>query len=154
MKPIEQKDLDVLIKNKEIRKIIRLWTKVNDVVGLTYNADENSLTDIFRNEIHFNEMLGLEDGCFYTTKELCGGVGRMTEPLIKDEKIRKAVRAWAEANNINSGHYYDNDMKFNSSEHKFTWINTGIQFNGITGLENLKHGKRYTIVELCGEEEE
>lgn len=108
MKPIEQKDLDVLIKiqennaeilekvkkinakieqivndeeytpkeplikNKEIRKIIRLWTKVNDVVGLTYNAGENSLTDIYRNEIDFNEMLGLEDDGFYTTKELCG----------------------------------------------------------------------------------
>lgn len=108
MKPIEQKDLDVLIKiqennaeiiekvkkinakieqivddeeytpkesqikNKEIRKIIRLWTKVNGVVGLTYNAPENSLTDIFRNEISFNGCLGLEDGCFYTTKELCG----------------------------------------------------------------------------------
>ena len=108
MKPIKQKDLDVLIKiqennaeildkvekinakieqivkeeeytpedsqikNKEIRKIIRLWTKVNSVVGLTYNAGENSLTDIFRNEIDFNEMLGLEDGGFYTTKELCG----------------------------------------------------------------------------------
>lgn len=108
MKPIKQKDLDVLIKiqennveilekvekinakieqivndeeytpketlikNKEIRKIIRLWTKVNDVVGLTYNVGENSLTDIFRNEISFNGYLGLEDGCFYTTNELCG----------------------------------------------------------------------------------
>lgn len=77
-----------------------------------------------------------------------------TEPLIKDEKIRKAVRAWAEANNINSRHYYDNDMKFNSSEHELTWIDTTIQFNELGALEGLEDGKRYTIDELCGEEEE
>ena len=79
---------------------------------------------------------------------------RPAEPLIKDEKIRKAVRAWAEANDINSNHYYETDVKFSSSEHEFTWINTSIQFNGITGLESLEDGKRYTIAELCGEEEE
>lgn len=76
------------------------------------------------------------------------------EPLIKGEKIRKAVRAWAEANNINSRHYYDNDMKFNSSEHELTWINTTIQFNELGALEGLEDGKRYTVAELCGEEEE
>ena len=68
----DYKPAEPLIKDEKIRDIIRLWTKVNDVVGLTYNAGENSLTDIFRNEIDFNEMLGLEDGGFYTTKELCG----------------------------------------------------------------------------------
>lgn len=61
-----------LIKNEKIRDIIRSWTKVNDVVGLTYNAGENSLTDIFRNEISFNRCLGLEDGYTYTVIELCG----------------------------------------------------------------------------------
>ena len=76
------------------------------------------------------------------------------EPLIKDEKIRKAVRAWADANNINFNYYDETDVKFNSREHEFTWIDTSIQFNEITGLENLKHGKRYTIAELCGEVEE
>lgn len=76
------------------------------------------------------------------------------EPLIKDDKIRKAVRAWAKANNINFNYYDETDVKFNSQEHEFTWIDTSIQFNEITGLENLKHGKRYTIAELCGEEEE
>lgn len=72
------------------------------------------------------------------------------EPLIKDEKIRKAIRAWAEANNINSNCYYENDVVFDSVEHCLTWIDTSIQFNEITGLEDLKHGKRYTIDELCG----
>ena len=61
-----------LIKDEKIRDIIRSWTKVNNVVGLTYNVGENSLTDIFRNEISFNAYLGLEDGFTYTTNELCG----------------------------------------------------------------------------------
>lgn len=76
------------------------------------------------------------------------------EPLIKDGKIRKAVRAWAEANAINSGNYYNTDIKFNVTEHRLQWIQTAIEFNDITGLDNLEDGKTYTIAELCGEEEE
>lgn len=76
------------------------------------------------------------------------------EPLIKDEKIRKAVRAWAEANVINSGHYYNTDIKFNATEHRLQWIQTAIEFNDIMGLDNLEDGGTYTIDELCGEEEE
>ena len=60
-----------LIIDDKIREVIRLWTKVNGVVGLTYDADTNSLADIFRNEISFNQILGLEDGRFYATSELC-----------------------------------------------------------------------------------
>ena len=75
------------------------------------------------------------------------------EPLIKDEKIRKAVRAWAEANVINSEHYHNTDIKFDATEHRLQWIQTAIEFNDITGLENLEDGEKYTIAELCGEEE-
>ena len=74
------------------------------------------------------------------------------EPLIKDEKIRKAVRAWAEANDINSCHYYYTDIKFNATEHRLQWIQTAIEFNDIMGLDNLEDGEKYTIDELCGEE--
>lgn len=77
-----------------------------------------------------------------------------TEPLIKDEKIRKAVRAWAEANVINSGHYHNTDIKFNATEHRLQWIQTSIEFNDIMGFDNLEDGETYTIDELCGEEEE
>lgn len=76
------------------------------------------------------------------------------EPLIKDEKIRKAVRAWAEANDIDSCFYGDKKVKFNSSEHQFTWIDTSIEFDEIIGLENLKNREKYTIAELCGKVEE
>lgn len=75
------------------------------------------------------------------------------EPLIKDEKIRKAVRAWAKANNINSNHYYNTDIEFDHAEHSLRWINTSIEFNEVTGLENLEDGKSYTIAELCGDDE-
>lgn len=75
-----------------------------------------------------------------------------TEPLIKDEKIRKAVRAWADANDIDSNFYHNTAIKFNPSEHRLTWIDTSIEFDEITGLEDLKPHKIYTIDELCGEE--
>lgn len=72
------------------------------------------------------------------------------EPLIKDEKIRKAVRAWAEANDvlevfidrIGDGTYielYDED--------------DGRRRISALRPAGLKTGEAYTIAELCGEEE-
>lgn len=61
-----------LIKNKEIREIVRAWADVNDAGKLKYNSDENSLNDIYRNTITFNRGLGLKDGHSYTIPELCG----------------------------------------------------------------------------------
>ena len=73
------------------------------------------------------------------------------EPLIKDEKIRKAVRAWAEANDvlevfidrIGDGTYielYDED--------------DGRRRISALRPAGLKTGEAYTIDELRGEEEE
>lgn len=73
------------------------------------------------------------------------------EPLIKDEKVRKAVRAWADANKYDKLWVYhdhtaisfynedddDNEITFNTMD-KF-------------GLDHLGC---YTIAELCGEKEE
>lgn len=74
------------------------------------------------------------------------------EPLIKDEKIRKAVRAWAEVNSIEKALYAERpdrslclltDMGENDYNIDFVgWIPT------------LKDGDDYTIAELCGEEEQ
>lgn len=73
------------------------------------------------------------------------------EPLIKDEKIRKAVRAWAEAcgakqikYSVTLNQYYDADM------------GTGFSIKFLTKPVEayLEEGKLYTIAELCGEEEE
>ena len=73
------------------------------------------------------------------------------EPLIKDEKVRKAVRSWAEANDvlevfidrIGDGTYielYDED--------------DGRRRISALRPAGLKTGEAYTIDELCGEEEE
>ena len=40
-----------------------------------------------------------------TLKLLADSFDDVKDPLIKDEKIRKAVRAWAEANNIRAVYY-------------------------------------------------
>ena len=73
------------------------------------------------------------------------------EPLIKDEKIRKAVRAWAEACGTNQvkysiapNQYYDADMGTGFS---ITFLTKPVEVY-------LEEGKIYTIAELCGEEEE
>ena len=70
------------------------------------------------------------------------------EPLIKDEKIRKAVRAWAEANKIKPR----DTIRFDALEHRLTWVNTAIEFNESEALLDLEE-LGYTIAELCGEEE-
>ena len=61
-----------LIKDEKIREIVRPWAKVNGATELKYYEGENCLEDMFRNEIHFNQALGLEDAKTYTTEELCG----------------------------------------------------------------------------------
>jgi hypothetical protein len=68
------------------------------------------------------------------------------EPLIKDEKVRKAVKAWAEAWNKNKL-YKDADNVLSTVD------NFVIQF-GQTAFIDLEEKKPYTIAELCGEEEE
>lgn len=76
------------------------------------------------------------------------------EPLIKDEKIRKAVRAWAETENCT------NEMNLfytlNREEKYITFHNpqTGSELQ----LRNFdspvfQEMREYTIAELCGEEE-
>ena len=68
------------------------------------------------------------------------------EPLIKDEKVRKAVRAWAEANDFTRVWYeydYSNDVAvFMVGETKMI----------IKADELLRDRTKYTIAELCGEE--
>ena len=70
------------------------------------------------------------------------------EPLIKDEKIRKAVRAWAEANQIKK-------VKHDACWNAFRSGDFVIDFDyDFDRLDGLKDNKSYTVTELCGEEEE
>ena len=67
------------------------------------------------------------------------------EPLIKDEKIRKAVRAWAEANDFKN-------LKV-SEDFKEYWGRYGLMME----FEHEGRGgdyNTYTIAELCGDDDD
>lgn len=68
------------------------------------------------------------------------------EPLIKDEKVRKAVRAWAEANELKP----DYEVKYDADRYGLISWQADINFN--FRIEGLEHNKKYIIDELCGEE--
>lgn len=68
------------------------------------------------------------------------------EPFIKDEKIRKVVRAWAEANDVH------NVVIVNSGTLRCKQKRIDIEFNGSPFYGWALATK--TIPELCGEEEE
>ena len=72
------------------------------------------------------------------------------EPLIKDEKIRKLVRAWAEVNGVEQVIV---EKDFSS----YTFFPTDTSKVGMSvwtdpSLSNLSKDNTYTITELCGEE--
>lgn len=69
------------------------------------------------------------------------------EPLIKDEKIRKAVRAWAEINQFGAEYV----VKYCMNNFSLTSWQANIEFN--SHIKDLEDGKEYTITELCGEDE-
>lgn len=70
------------------------------------------------------------------------------EPLIKDDKIRKAVRAWAEANNAERVAIQNNYCLSTEGD-----ADEDIVFC-IPIFKDIDHNVSYTITELCGEEEE
>lgn len=89
----------------------------------------------------------------------CGAELTMpTEPLIKDEKIRKAVKAWADANDYSNDEIYEFEdfstgWKSWSLEHKGNGDDNEIHFNGGIDFDKMNHQGYYTIAELCGEGE-
>ena len=81
-----------------------------------------------------------------------------TEPLIKDEKIRKAVRAWAEMNDLRFVHLSSRTRKENARivgqnalGRTFT-MEIDNEYEIRVCFKDYK--ECYTISELCGEEEE
>lgn len=72
------------------------------------------------------------------------------EPLIKDEKIRKAIRAWAEANEISQAQFDRYTSGFSASDDGHNLLSM-ISFDGFVFM--FVDGEYYTIDELCGEEE-
>ena len=70
------------------------------------------------------------------------------EPLIKDEKIRKAVRAWAESLRLQEVYCASNGYEIYGGIDEWA-----IQFEG-EPFPFADKNKIYSIDELCGEEEE
>lgn len=77
------------------------------------------------------------------------------EPLIKDGKVRNAVRAWAVANDVDEvlfDYWWNSDvsaeMRIENAEERRICIKFNVQ--KIIGEQN----RIYTIEELCGSEEE
>lgn len=70
------------------------------------------------------------------------------EPLIKDEKVRKAVRAWADANSLKWA-AYSADGKFYDKTTDYVII-----FKTYANRSHIPECKLLPITELCGEEEE
>lgn len=70
-----------------------------------------------------------------------------TEPLIKDEKIRKAVRAWAEVDALVIVKV-ETDYRLES-----VYDDAVIRFDD-PAFKDLPKGRNLAITELCGEEEE
>lgn len=76
------------------------------------------------------------------------------EPLIKNEKTREAIRAWAKVNGI--------DLLecgcFDGTYSEFMWLKQNCDERAIwfreKELVNLSPERLYTVEELCGEEEE
>ena len=81
------------------------------------------------------------------------------EPLIKDKKIRKAVKAWAEAlmgeNDDLVNCYGGKEWIGLRYERPSTSYTSRFEIDSSATIDNnLEYGKMYTIAELCGEEEE
>jgi hypothetical protein len=98
-----------------------------------------------------------EQPTYHSIEQLCEDWEDLTptKPLIKDEKIRKAVRAWAEANGVDTS-----ELKVSKGSNNTAivgWVKG--RFGGLSidfetrQVEELEDGKKYTIEELCGSEE-
>lgn len=86
-----------------------------------------------------------------TLKSLADSFDDVKEPLIKDKKIRKAVRAWAETNEISQAQFDRQISGFSTSDAEHNILSM-ISFDGFVFM--FVDGKIYTIDELCGEDKE
>jgi hypothetical protein len=114
------------------------------------NADEKrkvfvELLDEYQDVI--SSEFSYEDGGYEAARRAwLNKYDGIKEPLIKDEKIRKAVRAWADAEGEDCYYGVDATTLHNGS-------GDNIEFWS-RPFKDLEVGEHYSIAELCGEEEE
>ena len=112
-----------------------------------------SIEEIIRQAFLYNDLVSLKS--IGSNWEDVGSTNNTNIPLIKDEKVRKVVRAWAEANDIKEIIVFDN-----SNNAPYTPVGA-VDFaeNGshleirFRTEERFDTDRRYTIEELCGSEE-
>ena len=130
------------LRNKKTGEVWNVWSfyDENQTINLKYfNNDEIAIL-----EYHSLAELNTDWEDY-----------KPTEPLIKDEKIRKAVRVWAEAIGVDKVVYADSGWHYeyfrtDQDEHEhFIDINFWSKIDA-----DLLDGATYTITELCGEERE
>lgn len=112
------------------------------------NKKTGESIDIDKFPKNLKEVLQICAIYFWRDYEIC----EPAEPLIKDPKIRKAVRAWAEANGDTRVYYHrsTNEMCVNDDKgYVIRSIKFKFEFRESIGLES----GWYAITELCGSEE-
>ena len=126
------------LRNKKTGEIGKLHCDMN-VSPAKYGVFED--TDIRGNYWEYDSLAELnEEWEDYMPKE----------PLIKDEKVRKAIRAWAEANEIVTVEYDEYWVSFRRDDKTISFKDEDRRL----GFYELENSRDYTIDELCGEEEE
>ena len=119
-------------RDKETGKI-----QTCDMVVITDEPIDGEIASLNKHTFIFRSVEQFNDNCESY---------KPTEPLIDNEEIREIIRAWAKANDAT-------ELRYDVHENSLTDIyrNT-ISFN--YGLVGLKDEHSYTILELCGDEEE
>ena len=78
------------------------------------------------------------------------------EPLIKDKKMRKVVRVWADANEVTKVYVYGigDGKEYIELYAKDDGVVDGKIRISLPTQDGVRIGEEYAIAELCGEEEE
>ena len=128
------------LRNKKTGEIVDAWSFYygDKSISLKYFTDDGQVNLEYYSLSELNDEW--ED---YKPKE----------PLIKDWKIRKAVRAWAEASGATSIVVFDCNnapcLKIDEMEFAENGGRASISFKT---SEKIGTNKAYTIEELCGED--
>ena len=129
------------LRNKSTGEIEDILISAYGISGdVALSRRNESFTDGYEDLARYKTLAELnEEWEDYTPKE----------PLIKDEKIRKAIRTWSEINAIT-----EVNVVIPTYDCSILSLNFGmLSIEFIDDKEDLIDGATYTITELCGEEE-
>ena len=102
-----------------------------------------------------------EQPTYHSIEQLCedwedvGSTNNTNIPLTKDDKIRKAVRAWADANEVTKVYVYGigDGKEYIELYAKDDGVIDGRIRISLPTQDGVRIGEEYAIEELCGSEE-